>query len=142
MTQLLEGFKDLEKKISALQKFDRGKVLRAGGNAAGQVVVKRARGKVPVGDEAHKTYKGRLVSPGFASRSIKKNVVMDRARTKVDVRVGVKKEAFYAINFIELGTAHIPKKPWLTPAFTDTEDQQLIAFGGKVKEWLLKVAAK
>jgi hypothetical protein len=35
----------------------------------------------------------------------------------VKVSVGVQKEAFYAVQFLELGTSKIPKRPWLEPAF-------------------------
>src|SRR5690606_16595791 len=64
-----------------------------------------------------KTYKGRLRTPGFASRSVARKAKVSRDGTSVMVMLGVKPEAFYALQFHELGTSKIPKKPWLEPSF-------------------------
>lgn len=64
-----------------------------------------------------KTYLGRRVAPGFASRNVVRVSRLNKDRTSVRVSLGVRAEAFYAVQFIELGTSRIFKRPWLEPSF-------------------------
>lgn len=138
MTRQLEGFRELEKKLEKLGALERGKVIRSGVTAAGNPVVKQAKATIPVGKVPHTTYKGRLVGPGFAKRSIAKRVSLSRDRNRAEVRVGVKAEAFYAVAFLEKGTSKMRRQPWLEPAFRATREQQVDAFRDKVRDFILK----
>ncbi len=138
----LEGFKELNKKFKRLSVLDQGAVLRSAGNAAGQVVVKRARSLAPSGSVAHKTYKGRLVAPGFLKRSVAKKGSLSRDKSAMTVRIGVKSEAFYGLNFLELGTRYLPKRPWLTRAFNSTRTEQVNVMRKKMKAGIEKIARR
>jgi HK97 gp10 family phage protein len=126
------GYKELSKQLSALGKSVGGKAFRAAANAAMKPAVAAAKAAAPVGHPPYgpyppktttqdpypkPTYLGRLVTPGFASRSVATKVTMSRDKTEVTVMLGVKPEAFYAVQFIELGTSSSPKRPWLEPSF-------------------------
>lgn len=140
MTQQLEGFRELEKKLDRLSHLNQGRALRVALNASANPVVKQARATVPRGDVPHKTYKGRWVSPGFASRNIRKKVWIARNKTYGSAMVGVRSEAFYALQFLELGTSEIPRRPWLEPAFRLTRGSQTSLFAQKMREYIAKVA--
>lgn len=128
------GFADLNKKLDALgdPKAAR-KVIRSALNAALTPVVQSARANVPVGTEPHKTYRGRLVAPGFASRSIKKNIKI--IGNSIFGTVGLKGEAFYALFFEK-------EKPWLEPALADNKDEVMRRFSESMEKWIRKVAKK
>jgi HK97 gp10 family phage protein len=101
-----------------------GRSLRLAVRSAIQPALERARTLMPVGVDAHRTYKGRLVQPGFARRSIRAVVSVSRDKKTASAILGVKAEAFYAAQFVELGTSKTPAKPWLRPAFRATQRQQ------------------
>jgi len=54
--------------------------------------------------------------------------------------LGVRPEAFYAIQFIELGTSKIPKRPWLEPAFRKSINDVDALFRQRLKLLLDKAA--
>lgn len=94
-------------------------------------------GKTPL----HRTYKGRLVSSGFASRGVQMRVKYDKRGRAVGV-VGIHREAFYALSFFELGTAHIPARPWLLPAFHNTRSETVRQVGEVLKARIERIAKK
>lgn len=136
----LQGGRELAKKLDELGKQAQGKALRAAVRAAMQPALKAARESIPVGEIEHKTYKGRLVAPGFAKRSLKVVARLDRTGQKAAAVLGVKNEAFYAVNFLELGTAKMPARPWLRPAFERTIDAQIDAFAKAARKQIEKLA--
>lgn len=143
MPSHLEGLKDLEEKLKALADPKvNSAVLRAGAVAGMKLVMKAAKEKVPVGTVPHKTYKGRIVAPGFASRNLKVKGSVSRDRQKASAVLGVSSEAFYALQFIELGTSRIPAQPWLVPAFEQTQDQAQAALRDAMVKRLEKIIAK
>jgi hypothetical protein len=92
--------------------------------------------------DLHRTYKGRLVSAGFASRSLRVETTLSKDKQSATARLGVRREAFYAVQFFELGTAHIPRQPWLVPAFESSQSESLRLVGETLKKRILKIAAK
>jgi len=116
-TRTIKGLDELSKKLVALGADLGAKTLRQSTRNAMTIIKREAKLRIPVGDRAHRTYKGRLVPPGFAKASIK--AVSRRPRrgsAKARVSLGVKKEAFYATQFVELGTSKMQARPWLVPA--------------------------
>lgn len=144
MSSALEGAAELTKKLRELGRLEDGKALRAGGRAAGRVVVTKAQGLIPVNkvNKLHRTYKGRLVGPGFAKRSIRYITVLSRDKQKVSVSIGVRKEAHYAVDFVEKGTSEMQAQPWLRPAFAATLDAQQKALAEHLKKVIEKIARK
>jgi len=99
----LHGTKELSTKLSRLGSSLGTKTLRSAALKSTTPVVRKMRNKAPVGNEAHRTFKGRLVAPGFLKRSIRKKSRIDRATGKVSVVIGVLAEAFYGIAFLDKG---------------------------------------
>lgn len=142
MSQRLEGFDELSRKFKQLGTLDQGKVIRAGGNTGATTVLKAARQTVPEGTREHRTYKGRWVAPGFAKRSLAKKVSLSRDKTRVVARIGVKREAFYAVQFLELGTRHIPPRRWLTRAYEQSQQEVIQGFARGAKRAMEKIARR
>lgn len=136
----LEGVSDLMRRLDALGKLEDGKALRRSVAAGGRVVVARAKALIPKGVDAHRTYRGRLVAPGFASRSIRAVTTLTKDKQKAAVLVGVRNEAFYAVQFVEIGTARMEKQPWLRPAFQSTLDAQQQAIAESLRKSIIKAA--
>ncbi len=142
MASELLGVQQLSRKLDALSQKLRGEVLRKAANAAVKPVLEEARSLIPVNkvQELHKTYKGRMVAPGFARRSVAAKVKLSLDGRAVFARMGVKREAFYAVNFIELGTSKMAAQPWLRPAFEKNRFQALRRFAEVLKQQIDKVS--
>lgn len=128
----ISGYKEISAQLKAMGAAVGGQALKSAAFSSMKPAQEAAQSAAP---EAHppygpyatrstpldpypkKTYKGRRVAPGFASRSIAIRAFLARTRDFVKVALGVRNEAFYAVQFIELGTSKIPKRPWLEPAF-------------------------
>jgi HK97 gp10 family phage protein len=94
----------------------------------------RARARLPQGTEPHKTYRGRLVSPGYAISTLHVEAKLDKRTGSAVALLGVGREAFYAAIFVELGTVHSPAQPWLRPSFEDSEEPMLQQIGRSLKD--------
>ena len=137
---MVKGWKELDKKLEMLADPKRArKAIRTAVNYSLTPVVQTARRNVPKGDKGHKTYKGRLVAPGFASRSIKKKVKI--IGQSIVGRVGLAKEAFYAL-FFETGTKNLPKDPWLERSFDENKNKMVQRFGDSMRKSIKKIAKK
>lgn len=136
----LKGAAELDRQLQELGAVGAVKVMRPAVREALKPALTKAQSTVPVGSVPHRTYKGRLVAPGYASRSLRIAVSVLRDRSAVIGRLGVLKEAFYAVQFIELGTAKIPRRPWLRPAFEATISQQLETLSRALKKRIDKIA--
>lgn len=137
MALQLKGAKELDAKLAELAGIAETKAVRAAMRDALKPAMEAASANVPTGtDRTHRTYLGRLVTPGFASRSLRR--VVSRPRNGVvRAMLGVAKEAFYAINFFEFGTSRVPAQPWIVPAFESNKqamlDRYLEALRRKIK---------
>jgi HK97 gp10 family phage protein len=141
----LQGVAELSAKLRALaDPKQQAATLRAAVRTPMKKVEKRARGNIarisPGKTELHHTYKGRLVSAGFASRSLRTITKMSRDKQSASALLGVRREAFYALQFFELGTAYIPKQPWLVPAFEGMKEQSLREIGVVMRKRIEKIA--
>ena len=138
--KVVQGFDALDKRLEALgNPREARKAIRGAVTMSLTPVVQSARQNVPKGSKGHKTYKGRLVSPGFASRSIKKKVKVEG--DSIVGRVGVAAEAFYAL-FFERGTKHMAADPWLEPALENNQKKVIAKFSDGLEKWIKKLAAK
>jgi HK97 gp10 family phage protein len=138
----LKGFKELERKLNALGVQAGTKVIRQAASAAMNVVVTEARAKAPVGSQAHKTHKDRVVSPGFLSRNIKKFTRVSKSKGTALVFVGPSSEAYYGSQFVEVGTKNMAAQPWLEPAYESKKSQVVDRYGDELRKRIKKVAAK
>lgn len=140
MASGLEGTRELEEKLRGLGAAVSVPILRKAVRKAIKPAFEKAQELIPVGTEPHRTYKGRLVGPGFAKRSLR---VVSRASddgTRVSAAIGVRKEAFYAVLFDELGTSKMAAKPWLRPALQTTQAEQESILASELRASIEKVA--
>lgn len=147
MATELEGYAELSRKLKELADPKAGaSALRASVSTPMRAVLKKARANIaaisPGRADSHRTYKGRIVGAGFAARSLKVVTKMSKDKASASALLGVKKEAFYAVQFFELGTAAIPKKPWLVPALLASKDAAIKGVGDTLKKRIEKIAKK
>lgn len=119
-----DGTAALVKKLEALGKLEDGKALRAAAKAGVKPIFTQAKQNIPKSQDSAKTYKGRIVGPGFASRNIRTITQLKPALGIARASVGVRDEAFYAVNFVQKGTKKQRSQPWLTDASEQTLDKQ------------------
>ena len=141
MASELLGVTKLSGKLKKLIASAEPRQIRSAVSYALTPVVKAAKAAAPVGTQAHKTYKGKLVAPGYLSRNIKKTARVSRDKQVVIGSVGPSREAFYGTQFVEVGTSKISRAPWLTPVFEANQAAMIDRFGDKL-EALIKKAAK
>lgn len=116
--------------------------MRSAVRAGIRPAFQRAQQTIPVGLDTHRTYKGRLVAPGFSKRSLRIVTRVSADKTRVSAAIGVRREAFYAVLFTELGTSKMPARPWLRESMRSTEAQQYAALAAKLKQRIEAVAKK
>ena len=146
----IEGFRTLTRQLEGMETAVAGKILRGAAMSATLPALRAARAAAPVGTPPYegkdpypvKTYKGRLRTPGFAKRNIARKSVLRRDKKGVTVMIGVKPEAFYAVQFIELGTSAIPKRPWLEPSFKSSIPEINARLQQQLKKRIDKAARK
>ena len=105
-------------------------------------VVREAKNRAPRGDRAHKTYRGRLVAPGFLSRNIKKKTFKSRSGSFASASVSASTEAFYGTQFVERGTKYNPAQKWLGPAFLSKKNDVLKRFNSRLRKKINDIAKK
>lgn len=117
MASAVKGLRELDAKLAALGVAAGEKVMRQALRAAMRPVLEAAKTAAPEGTELHRTYRGRLVAPGFGKRSVRLVIAKPGRDGKFRAALGVRREAFYMLQFVELGTSKMAAQPWLTPAF-------------------------
>ena len=138
----IEGLNELSKQLSTLGPKVGSKFLRSALMSSALPVVKAAKADVPTGKKPHKTHKGRLVAPGFAARNIAKRSALSRDKRTAYVSIGVKREAHYAISFLELGTKYIAKRPWLVKALERNKGAVISRFKAILRKKIEQEAKK
>lgn len=112
----IEGLKALSKQLDRLGSELGTKTLRNASRAAMVPTHKKIKALTPVGKRAHRTYKGRLVAPGFLKRSIR---LGSRAKKGiVTASISAKPEAFYGM-FLVIGTKKIKAKDFFFRIFAN-----------------------
>jgi len=138
----VEGVEKLGKQLRNLGRLAEGRILRAAARAGIQPALARAKALIPVGVDEHRTYKGRDVRPGFARKSVRAIVAVNRDKTVATAVLGVRAEAFYAVQFVELGTSKTPAQPWLRPAFQSSEQSAISEFSATLRTSITEEARK
>lgn len=143
----VEGTKELTEKLRELASpKEQAATLRAAVREPMRDVMRVAQSNIsrisPGKRQIHRTYKGRLVTAGFAARNLRMITRTSRDKQMAQSVLGVRKEAFYALQFFELGTAKIPRQPWLMPAFYQSRDQTLAKVGEVMKKRIERIARK
>lgn len=142
MASRLEGVRELTGKITELGAKFAATQLRAVVKTALQEAEHTARTRIPVGDIPHRTYRGRIVSPGYALSTLHIETKLDKRAGSAIALLGVGREAFYAVQFLELGTAKMAARPWLRPSFESSEDAMLQGIGDEMRKRVERIAKK
>ena len=140
--QQLSGFDELNRALKQLAPRKQRNAIRNAARAAVQPTKRRAEALVPRGTRAHRTYRGRLVAPGFASRNINVNTKASRDGSLIDATVGTRKEAFYVRQFLEVGTKYVDEQRWLRPAYEATRGTMVNLFKQQLREKIIAQAKK
>lgn len=138
----LEGVADLTKKLIDIAGVMAPKELRGTVKGAMEEAEHLARARIPQGTEPHKTYRGRLVSPGFAVSTLHVETYLNKRTGAAGAALGTSREAFYATLFVELGTVNTPAQPWLRPAFEESQDPMLRRVADELRRRVEKIAKK
>lgn len=147
MASELLGVAELQRKLKKMaDPKDQAKALRASVSVPQHKTAKVARANLarisPGKRQDHRTYLGRIVSAGFASRNVIVRTALNRAKTAAFSKLGVRKEAFYAINFFELGTSKMGAQPWLRPAFEGRRSAALKDMADSLRKSVTKYARR
>jgi HK97 gp10 family phage protein len=92
----------------------------------------------PVGSKAHYTHTGRLVGPGFLSRSVER--VSKIKNGVAEVLIGVKEEAYYGVQFVERGTRFMAAQPWFKRTFERHKREMEQRFSDELRKRIKKAA--
>ena len=123
------GFDGLSQKLDKLPRRVEGKIARKAIHSGGWVIVKEARSRI-------KSRTGTLrKSIGTKAKRARRGVY----RVQVGARSGekVKHDGFYA-GFVESGTKHAKKRPFLMPAFEAKLDEAVEAIAKRLREAIEK----
>lgn len=140
----LLGARVLDKQLEMLSDAVAARVMRRSlGHALNQTLA-LARAAVPERTKPmlKRTYKGRLVAPGFARRSTYISTSINRQTGNASATIGVRHEAFYAIQFIEFGFRDVPPRPWLVPAFKATRGTMLASLTSALRKNIDRAIAR
>lgn len=117
MTNRVIGLDQLSKELSKLGPDIGRKVLRSATSGALSPTFKKIKAAAPIGGAAHRTFKGRLVSGGFLSRSIKRSSRFFPRKGKAVAKIKILPEAFYGA-FYDVGVSgKFEKRNWFTGLF-------------------------
>ncbi|RLA58685.1 MAG: hypothetical protein DRQ89_15095 [Epsilonproteobacteria bacterium] len=136
MKEAVEGLKELSIKLSRMERATGLKAMRSAAMAATLPTVKEMRAAAPKGNRTHRTFKGRLVAPGFLSRSI-----IRKTRTGngvITVTIGTRREAFYGVAFLDEGTKKIAGRRWFEERFSRNSNQIVSLFKQKLADRIAK----
>jgi HK97 gp10 family phage protein len=128
----LEGVAQLTRQLQALGSLDDGKALQRCVRAGIKQALPIAIAACPVGHDLHRLaikkrlkvqgIKGNTVGPGFAKANVRVIATLDKSKTSASGLLGVRKAAFYVLQYVELGTRFQRAQPWLRNAFLQARD--------------------
>lgn len=127
MTEFVKGAKELQKRLNNLEAKMQHKVLAQSLRRAFKPVQKDAVQNAPKGTEPHKTYKGRVVAPGFLKQNIKLKKMKIRDKRFAGYTLAARDEAWYG-QLIEIGwkpgkRSKVDADPWLGEAWQSNKSQ-------------------
>lgn len=96
MPEQIVGAREVVDKLRKLDRRIGNRLITSALRKSTTPTQRQMKALAPVGKSTHRTYKGRLVAPGFLRRSIKRRVRTDKRSGNKVLDFGVRKEAFYA----------------------------------------------
>jgi HK97 gp10 family phage protein len=132
----LEGVAELTKTLNAMGVDVAAPELRGTARSAMKIAFDKMLALIPVGKVPHATYKGNRVFPGFSRRSLRLFSRINKRNGTAEAIVGPSREAFYATQFVELGTSKMAARPWMRPAFESSVDPILREIANQLRKRL------
>ena len=142
----VEGLKDLSEKLEKLGQQTGGKALRNAVEFSQRPTLREIGMAAPVGKRgSHKTYRGRTVPSGFLKKNIKRKSWIDRKWGSVKYVIGVSQEAFYGVQFLDVGWtpkggSYIPGTHWFRNVFERNSQRSVATMKARLKTNIEKVA--
>ena len=136
----LEGVAALTRQLIALGKLDDGKALKMAVRAGIKETLKAAQAIAPVGTEPHRTYRGLLVAPGFSKASLRIIATVNSQGNIASGILGVSKEAYYVLQYYELGTRKQPAHPYLRQALSNARTNSEEALRASLERAVMRAA--
>lgn len=133
------GVSEMKRKLSIIIEETDPKLTAQALRAAMKPMLSAARANAPSGKDAHRTYKGRLVSPGFLKRNIKLKKLKSRDKSRAGYGLWAQGEAFYG-GIIESGAKHIRTNPWLGKAYKEHKDGVERSFKDELSKRIMRKA--
>jgi hypothetical protein len=141
-TRHIRGLDALSKELQALGPDIAKKALRSATSGALTPTFKKIKMAAPVGSEPHRTFKGRLVAPGFLQRSLKRSSRFFPRTGKAIAKIKILPEAFYG-GFYDVGvTGKFPKLDWFTKTFENDREAIEKRFSDLLRAKIKKLAGK
>lgn len=139
----VEGLAETQMQLQALAGKLGWRAMSQALAASGRKMRAAAKNNAPVGSVAHRTYRGNLVAPGFTKRSITLVRFPRKNNNTALVAVGVKKSAYYAVQFVEQGHktkngGRVAPRPWLKKSYDQTVGAVPASFTSELRERVLK----
>lgn len=124
----LEGVAALTKQLNALSSLEEGRALRRAVKAGIKPALIRAQSLIAVGTQPHRLTNGLLVAPGYAKAALRTISTINAAKNIASGILGVRKPAFYALQFLEMGTRKMAAQPWIRRALLEARGECEEAF--------------
>jgi HK97 gp10 family phage protein len=124
----LEGVAALTKQLQALGSLEDGRALKRAVKAGIKPALTRAQQIIPVGSQPHRLTNGLLVNYGYAKENLRTIATINDAKNIASGILGVRKLAYYALQFVELGTHKMAAQPWIRRALLESRDDCEAAF--------------
>lgn len=145
VTVAVHGLKELEQKLAQLPEAIAYKALSGALMSAGNEIAKEAKRLAPKGSVEHyigskAKAKGKKAEPGNLRDNIRRTKVKE-SKHSAEVRIGWNGHAFYG-QFIEFGTAKMPARPFLRPAFDAKKEKALEVFKKRLAVLIKRQAEK
>lgn len=143
VTVEVHGLSDLEKALQSLGQAVAGKTLRSALRAGLLPIRKEAQARIPVGSVPHyigRKAKGKLVQPGHLRTALRAKAIRDEEFSGM-VALTFSGDGFYAM-FHEFGTAKMPARPILRPAFDTQKEAALARFKERLAAAIEKARQK
>jgi HK97 gp10 family phage protein len=136
----LEGVAALTKQLNALSSLEEGRALRRAVKAGIKPALLRAQEIIPVGTRPHRLTNGLLVNYGYAKAALRTISTINGAKNIASGILGVRKLAFYILQFIQLGTRKTPAQPWIDRALLESRSDCEEAFRASIARAVEKAA--
>ena len=137
----LEGLAQLTRQLNALASLEEGRALKRAVTAGIQPAFHRAQEIIPVGIQAHRLKNGLLVAPGYAKSQLATRSSINGAKNIASGLLSVLADAYYVLQFVELGTRYMPAEPWISRSLLETRDACEAAFVDSIAASVAKAAA-